>query len=154
MSDQPITLEEFKEAMPDHVRKKVNTELLTEINAEMSDPERLAVFRENVIGFTSVFRDGRFKMGDYLNAVKFVSHKLLGDSHVQAWSKTFPKRYNEAVARGTSSGDISSVASRYHASKLVVLLMAQAMMPTHIINAPLFQKALNVQAELMQTAKS
>ena len=150
MSDTPITLDEFKEAMPAHVRKSVNTALLAEINNAIADPEVLAVYRENVIGLTSVMREGRFKMSSYLSAVKFVSYKLLGDNHVQAWAKTFPQRYNDAVARGTSAGDIASVASRYHSSKLVILLMGQTMMPTHILNAPLFQEALNKQASIMR----
>jgi hypothetical protein len=154
MSDVPITLEEFKEAMPAHIRKAVNTELMDEINQAVMDPEALAVYRENIISFTSVMKEGRFKISSYLSAVKFVSHKLLGDSHIQAWAKTFPQRYNDAVARGTSAGDLASVASRYHSSKLVILLMAQSMMPVHIINRDMFQKALNVQAVLMNTAKS
>jgi hypothetical protein len=32
--------------------------------------------------------------------------------------------------------------------------MGQTMMPTHILNAPLYQDALNVQAKLMHNAKS
>ena len=152
--DNPITIEEFKEAMPAHVRKNVVPELLKEINTAMADPEVLAVYRENVIGLTSVMREGRFKMDSYLNAVKFVSHKLLGDAHISAWSKTFPTRYNEMVKRNNSRSEIASVCSRYASSKLVILLMGQTMMPTHILNAPLYQQALNVQADLMINAKS
>jgi hypothetical protein len=93
-------------------------------------------------------------MDSYLSAVKFVSHKLLGDTHIMAWSKTFPVRYNDMVKRGNSRSEIAAVCSRYAASKLVVLLLGQTMMPTHILNAPLYQKAINVQAELMMNAKS
>lgn len=149
-----ITIEEFKEAMPAHVRKNVNDGLMVEINNAMQDPETLAVYRENVVGLTSVMREGKFKMNDYLNAVKFVTHKLLADDNVTAWSKTFPTRYREALQRGTDRSAIASIASRYGSSKLVILLMGQTMMPTHILNAPLFQKALNVQATLMMTAVS
>jgi hypothetical protein len=44
--NEPITLEEFKEAMPAHVRKNINPELLDVINTAIADPEQLAVFRE------------------------------------------------------------------------------------------------------------
>ena len=153
-STAPITIEEFREAMPAHVRKNINPELVDTINTAIADPEAMAVYRENVIGLTSVMREGRFKMSDYLSAVKFVSHKLLGDTHTAAWAKTFPDRYNDMVQRGNTRSEIGAVTSRYAGSKLVILLMAQTMMPTHILNAPLYQQALNTQAHLMVNAKS
>jgi hypothetical protein len=151
---EPITIEEFKEAMPAHVRKNINPELVDVINTAIADPEQLAVFRENVIGLTSVMKEGKFKLTDYLSAVKFVSHRLLGDNQNTAWSKTFPQRYNDLIARGIDRSDIGAITSRYASSKLIVLLMGQTMMPTHILNAPLYQKAINVQADLMMNAKS
>jgi hypothetical protein len=150
----PITIEEFKEAMPAHIRKNINPELVDVINNAIADPEHLAVFRENVIGLTSVMKEGKFKIADYLSAVKFVSHRLLGDNQTTAWAKTFPQRYNELIQRNIDRSDIGAICSRYASSKLVILLMGQTMMPTHILNAPLFQKAINVQAELMCNAKS
>lgn len=151
---EAITLEEFKEAMPAHIRKNVSTELLKQVNTVISDTEVAAVFRENVVGLSTVLREGKFKLDAYLHAVKFVSHKLLGDNSIQAWAKTFPSRYNVMVKRGDSRSEIAAIASRYTASKLVILLMGQTMVPTHILNAPLYQKALNVQADLMMNAKS
>jgi hypothetical protein len=154
MSDQAITEAEFKEALPAHIRKNVNPALLQEINSAILDPERLAVYRENVVGLASVMREGRFKIGDYLTAVKYVSHKVLGDTNVQAWAKTFPTRFNDATQRGNTPSEMASIASRYNSSKLVTLLMGQSMMPTHIVNAPVYQKAINHLATLMTSAKS
>lgn len=150
----PITPEEFKEALPPQIRKNVTPEVMDIINRGVVDPEVAAVYRENVVGLASVMKEGKFKLNDYLMAVHFVSRKLLGDTNIQAWAKTFQKRYNAAVQRGTSRNELGAVASRYNASKLVTLLMGQTMMPTHILNAPLYQEALNTQAELMRTAKS
>ncbi|RLB94161.1 MAG: hypothetical protein DRH26_02000 [Deltaproteobacteria bacterium] len=152
--DTPITIDEFKEAMPAHMKKNVNPDLLTKINGALMDPEILAVYRENVIGLTSVMREGRFKMDAYLNAVKFISHKLLGDNHITAWAKTFPDRYNALVKKQYDRSSIAAVCSRYAGTKLVILLMGQTMMPTHIVNAPLYQEALNNLATLMTGAKS
>jgi hypothetical protein len=99
-------------------------------------------------------REGRFKITDYLSAVKFVSHRLLGDNQTTAWAKVFPDRYNSLIQRNLDRSEIGALTSRYASSKLVVLLMGQTMMPTHILNAPLYQKAINVQADLMMNAKS
>jgi hypothetical protein len=151
---EPITIDEFKSALPSHIRKVVNPELMDVINNAVSDTEQLAVFRENVIGLTSVLNEGKFKITDYLSAVKFVSYRLLGDNQISAWAKTFPQRYNDMIQRGVDRSDIGAITSRYASSKLVILLMGQTMMPTHILNAPLYQKAINVQADLMMNAKS
>jgi hypothetical protein len=152
--NEPITFEEFRDAMPAHVRKNVNPELVDVINTAIADPEQLAVFRENVIGLTHVMKEGKFKITDYLSAVKFVSHRLLGDNQTTAWAKAFPQRYNDMIQRNVDRSDIGAICSRYASSKLVVTLMGQTMMPTHILNAPLYQKAINVQADLMLNAKS
>ena len=149
-----LTHNELKEALPGHLRKTVCPELLDEINNAILDPEILEVYRENVVGFANVLKDGKFKMESYLAAVKFVSHKLLGDSHITAWAKTFPDRYNDMHKRGYTRSEIAAVCSRYNASKLVVLIMAQTIIPTHILNAPLYQQAINIQADLMMNAKS
>lgn len=150
----PITIEEFRDALPAHIRKSINPELIDTINTAIADTEQLAVFRENVIGLTHVLKEGKFKITDYLSAVKFVSHRLLGDNQTTAWAKTFPQRYNDLIQRNVDRSEIGSICSRYASSKLVVLLMGQTMMPTHILNAPLYQKAINVQADLMMNAKS
>jgi hypothetical protein len=149
-----ITIEEFKEAMPSSVRKSISPDLVAQINTVIAEPEVAAIFRENVIGLSNVMSGGKFKIDSYLHAVKFVSHKLLKETHIQAWAKTFPSRYNAAMQRGDRRSEVAAVASRYAGSKLVTLLMGQTMMPTHILNAPLFQEALNTQADLMRSAKS
>lgn len=150
----PISMNELKEAMPSQVRKNLSPELVDQINTVISEPEVAAVFRENVVGLASVMKEGKFKLHDYLHAVKFVSHKLLGDTHIAAWAKTFPNRFNKMNQAGNNRSEIAAVASRYNSSKLVVLLMGQTIVPTHILNAPLYQRAINVQADLMINAKS
>lgn len=151
---EPISMEEFKEAMPMHIRKNISPELLHQVNTVISDTEVAAVFKENVVGLSTVMREGKFKLDSYLHAVKFVSHKLLGDTSISAWAKTFPHRYKVATKRGDSRSEIAAVASRYASSKLVILLMGQTMVPTHILNAPLYQEAINTQADLMRNARS
>ena len=151
---QPLSEREFVAVLPPQVRKNVNQELLDKLNATLGDPEVLSIIRENIIGFTTVLSNGRFKLEQYFNAVKYVSYKLLGDSNRTAWAKTFPDRIAAMYQRGVSEKDIASVSSSYNKSKLVILIYEQTLVPTHILNAPLYQRAINVQAKLMLSAKS
>jgi len=98
--------------------------------------------------------DGRFKIADYVNAVKYVSHKLMGDSNIAAYTKTFPDKYQRFVQNGVDAKDIASYVTAYNKSKLVNLIFEQTLVPSYVLNQDLYQKALNVQAELMITAKS
>ncbi len=149
-----LTLAEFQQALPDKVKKSVNQELVDQINATLSDPEMYEAFRNNVMSYTKVMADGRFKVSEYLNAVMYVSHKLMGCTNIEAYTKTFPAKYQDFVARGVQAKDIASYCTAYNKSKLVNLIFEQTLIPSYVLNQDLYQKALNVQAELMVSAKS
>jgi hypothetical protein len=149
-----LTVEQFKIALPEKLKKSVNQELIDQINATLSDPDMYESYRDNLLSYTQVMADGRFKIGDYVNAVKYVSHKLMGCSNIDAYVKTFPDKYQRFVNQGVASKDIASYVTAYNKSKLVNLIMEQTLVPSYVLNQDLYQKALNVQAELMISAKS
>ena len=140
--------------MPDKVKKSVNQELIDQINQTLSDPDMFETYRDNLLSYTKVMADGRFKVTDYVNAVKYVSHKLMGCTNIEAYIKTFPDKYQRWVNQGISSKDIASYVTAYNKSKLVNLIFEQTLIPSYVLNQDLYQKALNVQAELMISAKS
>ena len=149
-----LTLETFRTALPDKVKKTINQELMDNINKTLSDPDMFETYRENLLSYASVMSDGRFKMESYVAAVKYVSHKLMGASNIAAYIKTFPDKYQDFINRGIETKDIASYVTAYNKSKLVNLIMEQTLIPSYVLNQDLYQKALNVQAELMLTAKS
>ena len=149
-----LTLETFRTALPDKVKKTINQELMDSINKTLSDPDMFETYRENLLSYASVMADGRFKMESYVSAVKYVSHKLMGASNIAAYIKTFPDKYQDFINRGIETKDIASYVTAYNKSKLVNLIMEQTLIPSYVLNQDLYQKALNVQAELMLNAKS
>ena len=78
----------------------------------------------------------------------------MGKTNTDAYIITFPDRYQSMLNRGLSSKEMSSIISVYNKSKLVNGIMEQSLIPTWIINQDLYQKAINVQADLMMTAVS
>jgi len=149
-----LTIDQFKQALPDKVKKSINQELIDQINLTLSDPDMFEQYRDNLLSYTKVMADGRFKVTDYVNAVKYVSHKLMGCTNIDAYTKTFPDKYQSFVARGVSAKDIASYVTAYNKSKLVNLIFEQTLIPSYVLNQDLYQKALNVQAELMVSAQS
>jgi hypothetical protein len=154
MTPTPLTEDQFRLALPDKVKKSVNQELIDSINATLSEPELYEAYRENLLSYTKVMQDGRFKVQEYVNAVKYVSHKLMGCTNIEAYSKTFPDKLIRFNAQGVSSKDIASYVTAYNKSKLVNLIFEQTLIPSYVLNQDLYQKALNVQADLMVNAAS
>ena len=149
-----LTIDQFKTALPDKVKKSVNQELIDQINKTLADPELYEAYRDNLLSYTRVMADGRFKIQNYIDAVKYVSHKLMGCSNIEAYTKTFPDKYQNFLAQGVVAKDIASYVTAYNKSKLVNLIFEQTLIPSYVLNQDLYQKALNVQAELMVTANS
>ena len=150
----PMTIDEFKAALPEKVRKSVNQDLIDQINSVLSEPELYEQYRENLLSYTKVMADGKFQVPQYLSAVKYVSFKLQGASNIEAYSKTFPEKIQRFTQQGVSAKDIASYVTAYNKSKLVNLLFEQTLVPFWVLNQDMYQKALNVQAELMMSANS
>lgn len=149
-----MTVEQLREALPDKVKKSVNQALINQINQTLAEPEFYEQYRDNLVGYTSVMQDGKFKIDQYLAAVKYVSHKLMGCTNMDAYSKTFPEKITRFMAQSVAAKDIASYVTAYNKSKLVNLIFAQTMVPFYVLNQDLYQKALNTQAQLMLTANS
>lgn len=149
-----LTVQQFQEALPEKVKKSVNKDLIDQINKTLSEPDLYEAYRDNLLSYTRVMADGKFKISNYVEAVKYVSHKLLGASNIEAYSKTFPDKMLRFTVQNTLPKDIASYVSAYNKSKLVNLIMEQTLVPMWVLNQDLYQKALNVQAELMVSASS
>jgi len=152
--DKPLTMEVFQQALPAVMRKNVNQNLLDQINNTLGHPEILAAFKDNLLDYATVLNTGKYRMSNYISAVKYVSFKLMGSTNIEAYTKTFPDKYAQFLADGVNSKDIASYCTAYHKSKLVMAIMEQTIIPSHILNAPMYQQALNVLSDLMLNANS
>lgn len=149
-----ITLEVLEKVLPSKYKRGINQALLDTIADTLNDPDLYETYRENFLGYVDVLNDGKYKITDYLSAVKYCTHKLRGNSNQDSYIKTFPDRYNAMLQKGLSAKEISSYVVSYNKSQLVNKIMEQSMIPSWIINQDLYQKAINVQAELMMSAQS
>lgn len=149
-----ITPELLVKALPANLKGNATQHMADLVNTITQDQQMAEHIRENFISYTAVLQDGRFKTEDYLNAVAYVSYKLMGSSNEDAYFKTFPHRYQKFLSNGTSKKDIASYVSIYAKGKLVNKILEQSIVPSWVLNQDLYQKALNVQADLMCNAMS
>lgn len=148
-----LTLIEVQESLPAGQKGHITQDMVNQLNALSKDPEEARYIRENFISFSQVLSEGRFKLGDYVRAVMYVSHKVMGKSNLDAYKATFPDRYQQMVADGRAPKDIASYVAAYNKGKLVNLVYERAMIPTWVLNQDMFQAALNTNYEIMNNTQ-
>ena len=149
-----LTVQDVSKAVPANLKNAVSQSLVDTVNSVVEDPMIAERVQENFITFANVLSDGKYKMTDYLNAVVYVSHKLMGDSNHDAWCKTFPDRHARLVADGKSKNQMSAYVSAYASTKLVASILEQSFIPTWILNRDTHQQAINRLKDLMLNASS
>lgn len=149
-----LVREEIERALPANLKSAATQQLTDLVNNIASDPLVADNIRENFIGYSHVLKDGKFKTEDYLNAVAYVSYKLMGKTNLDAYCLVFPTRYSAMVAKGTPSKDIAAYVSAYNKGKLVNLIYEQSLVPTWVLNQDIYQQAINHQAYLMINSAS
>lgn len=145
----PITKELVARALPGNLKSAATDQLADMINQISTDPLIAEQIRDNFLSYTSVLKDGKFKVEDYLNAVAYCSYKLMGDSNQDAYFKTFPQRYANLVAAGRTPKEISSYVAAYAKGQLVNKVMEQTLVPSWVLNQHMYQAALNTQFKIM-----
>lgn len=150
-----LTVQEVEQVLPPHLKVMATQSLVDRINNAVSDPHLAKQIRDNYVSYTSVLKEGKFKLDDYLHAVKYVSYKLMNKTNHEAWCLTFPERHAELVAKGKGSvNEVSPHVFSYSRGKLVQLIMEQTITPTWVLNQEMHQQALNNLADIMANGKS
>lgn len=126
----------------------ITQDFLDKIEASVINSEVAEQFKENFVTYLNVLSKGKYKMDDYVSAVKYVSYKLLGYSNIKAYAATFPDRYQRLKDEGQQQ--IEAFVSMYARGKLVNQIFEQTMVPTYVLNAPLHQEALNELAMMIK----
>lgn len=139
--------------VPDRYQKYFDKETLAVLAAE-PDSHIREVYRDNLIQFVDVFNGQGVNFKKYMLAVKFCTYRLLGDTILEAYEKTFPLKVRNWRIEKRSSRYMDAAASQFSRSLLVTKIMQRSLVPVHILNMDLHQEAINKQAELMRTAKS
>ncbi len=155
-----VSLNELKRAMPTHSRSLVTQNVVDVIN-QLEGEEGIDFaehYKQNFLTLSHVLKTGQYSTSDYMSAIRYVAHKLLENSDIDAYHLTFPDRYNRLMNKWLETGmdettvrstKISPYVTAYKSGELVKKLAEQALLPSKILNAPMFQDALNVQYDRM-----
>lgn len=150
-----ITLEEVRASVPTKLQSVVSQSLVDKLNYLNSEvPEAAENIRDNFITYVDVLQEGKYKLTDYLNAIKYISFQLMGKSNREAFRLTFPDRFKRMQESGKPMKDIDSQVSSYNRNILVNKIREKTIIPSWILNQDAYQEAINTQVKLMRTASS
>ncbi len=144
-----LTLGQVRDSLPANFRNNITETMVDQLNSLSNDPEEARYIRENFVSFSQVLMEGRYKVGDYVRAVMYVSHKVMGKSNMASYMATFPERYQSMIDRKKEAKDISSIVTAYNKGQLVTKVMERAIVPSWILNQGMFQTALQTQHDIM-----
>lgn len=144
-----MTEDEFKRCLPANLKGSLDDSIRVQLNQCLEDPYTREVMSQNLLGYTSILSQGKFKLESYINAVRYCTYKTMGDNNITAYKKVFPERITEWEQSNLPANAISAYISAFNKSKLVTLVYQALAIPTAILNQDVFQEAINVQRQLM-----
>ena len=151
---EALTVERLKIMLDHPGHKKSVTQKTVDLLLDGSEEER-RIYRENLLSFTRVSLGVvKHSANEFVRAVKFVSHIMLGETTVIAYKAAHPERYENLVKNGTTPSRIASYAVHYKGTALVVKMLEQATVSSKILNHSVYQEAINKQREIMLNPKA
>jgi hypothetical protein len=130
-----VTLEDLQKAIPS--RKNTITEEAVElINRSLTEPEfQGESLLQTAVTYENVLKGTKASLVEYLNAIRFVAYMTsMEDNYTEAYKKVFFDRefVKERMNEPTESNkykELTSAASRYRKSKLVVDVLTLSQVP-------------------------
>lgn len=154
-----VTLEELQAAIPSR-KNSITQEVVDIINNSQSEPEfQGESLLQTATTYESVLRNSKAGIKDYLNAIRFSAYLIsMDDNYTEAYKKTFydrefVKERMNAPTNTTMYTELTSAASRYRKSKLVVDILTLSQVPLGLIFTGARHKAVGVLIDVMSTAK-
>ena len=154
-----ITIEDLKAALP-HKKAVITQEAVDIINQSSKDPEfQGESLLKTACIYEGVLKGARASIPEFLNAIRFCAYISTTDSnYTEAYKRVFMDRefVRSRLNEPTDSQryvELTSAASRYRRSKLVVDLLTVSQVPLDLIFSGQRYKAIGVLAEIMEKGK-
>lgn len=156
---QLITVDDLKKAIPSK-KNLITDEAVDIINAARHDPEfQGESLIQTAAMYEGVLQGTRASVSEYLNAIRFCAYMSTNDSnYTEAYKKVFADRdfVKERIGLPSDSPkytELTSAASRYRRSKLVVDILTVSQVPLDLIFTGHRYKAIGVLADVMEHGK-
>ena len=159
VSKDHITFDDLQQAFPSR-KNSITQEVVNVINASTQDPEFQGTsLLKDAITYEAVLQRNKASILEYVNALKFCAFMIsLDDNYTEAYKRVFNDRtfVKERANQPTNSvkyKELTSAASRYRRTKLVVDILTVSQAPLEMLFGGARMQAVGVLADLMMSAK-
>jgi hypothetical protein len=156
---EDVTLQHLQKAIPSR-KGSITQETVDLINKVRSEPEFQGEdLITTLITYEGAMVGAKASIGEYLTAVRFCAYMMTnGENYTEAYKRAFWDREFVQNRLNTPSGsaeyaELTSAASRYRRSKLVVDILTLSQVPLDLMFTGVRYKALGVLADRMENAK-
>lgn len=154
-----VTKEELQDAIPSR-KNAITDELVEMINQVQTEPEfQGETLVQTMITYQNALKGMKVSMKAYISAIRFCAYLIsMDDNYTEAYKKAFHDTDFVKVRANISTADpryteLTSAASRYRRSKLVVDILTLSQVPLDMLFTGYRYKAMAVLAEMMTTAR-
>lgn len=154
-----VTVEKLSKLIPSR-KGAITQEIANVINESTNDP----VFQgdsllNSLVTYENIMVKNKSSMGEFIRAIKFCAYVVsMNDNYTEAYKKTFNDRdfvINRMGLPTDSQGytDLTSAASRYRKSKIVVDILTLSQVPLDLLYTGARYRAVHVLADRMENAR-
>lgn len=158
-NQKQLTKEDIQKAIPSR-RNSVTDEVVELINKSQAEPEfQGETLLQTAVTYEKVMVNNKVGILEYMNAIRFVAYLLsMDDNLTEAYKKTFSDRdfvadKMDAAPGTTEYNQLTSAASRYRKSRLVVDLLTISQVPLGVMFGAARYKAVMVLADIMENSR-
>ena len=156
---QTISKEEIQKRLPSR-KNAITDEIVDIINKSQTEPEfQGESLLQTATTYEKVMQQNRVGIKEYLNALRFCAYLISMDDNItKAYRKTFADRdfvldRLDADVGSVGYNELTSAASRYRRSKLVVDILTVSQIPLDLMFTGARYKAVMVLADIMETSR-
>ena len=158
-SREDITLAQLQKAIPSR-KGTITQEAVDVINKVRNEPEFQGEdLITTLITYEGAMVKAKASIGEYLAAVRFCAYMMTnGENYTEAykkafWDRDFVQARLNAATNSSEYAELTSAASRYRRSKLVVDILTLSQVPLDLMFTGVRYKALGVLADRMENSK-
>jgi hypothetical protein len=158
-SPKTITKEEIQSMIPSR-KNAITDEIVEIINASQTEPEFQGESLLNIAStYEKVMQQNRVGIREYLNAIKFCAYLIsMDDNMTEAYKRVFAdrdfvKERRDADTSSVKYNELTSAASRYRRSKLVVDILTVSQVPVDLLFGGLRYRAIGLLGDIMMNSK-
>lgn len=138
-----LSLEEARSFVPRKFRSQITENFLDQMEQVIGDGEQARCVRENFISYSKVLQDCGPNVGilDYLNAVRFITFKIMGYSIEESWRRVFPHKV-EKLIKECKESHICKYSNIFNKSQIVNKIYSQTIIPSYILHHDMYEETL------------